>query len=67
MKATILILTVLAIVLLIFNATKLNFEALFTGESFTAVLTILASLCAIVLLQILRLSKKIELLQKRRK
>ena len=67
MKATILILTVLAIALLIFNATKLNFEALFTGESFTAVLTILASLCAIVLLQILRLSKKIELLQKRRK
>ncbi|MBT8324537.1 MAG: hypothetical protein HKN99_12985 [Winogradskyella sp.] len=67
MRATILILTVLAIALLIFNATKLNFEALFTGESFTAVLTILASLCAIVLLQILRLSKKIELLQKRRK
>ncbi|NNK39282.1 MAG: hypothetical protein HKP45_01355 [Winogradskyella sp.] len=67
MKATILILTVLAIALLIFNATKLNFDALFTGESFTAVLTILASLCAIVLLQILRISKKIELLQKRRK
>ena len=64
MKILTLILTIVAIALIMFNATKLNFDALFKGESFTAILTILASLCAIILLQILRLSKKIEKLHK---
>ena len=58
--------SVIALGLIIFNTTKLNFDALFEGESFAAVLTILAALCAITLLQILRVSKKIERLQKRR-
>ncbi|WP_296314726.1 hypothetical protein [Winogradskyella sp. UBA3174] len=66
MKILILILTVLAISLIIFNATKLNFEALLQGESFTAVITIVAALCTITLLQILRISKKIEKLQNKR-
>lgn len=66
MKIFTLILTVIAIVLIIFNATKLNFEALFEGESFTAIITIIVALCAIMLLQILRISKKIEKLDKKR-
>ncbi len=66
MKIFTLLLTIIAIALIIFNATKLNFEALFEGESFTAVITIIIALCAILLLQILRLSKKIEKLDKRR-
>ena len=66
MKIFTLVLTIIAIALIIFNATKLNFEALFEGESFTAVITIIIALCAILLLQILRLSKKIEKLDKRR-
>ncbi len=66
MKIFTLILTIIAIGLVIFNATKLNFEALFEGESYTAILTIIAALCAIILLQILRISKKIEKLHKRR-
>ncbi len=57
----------MALGLAVFNATKLNFDALFEGESYTAVLTIIAALCAVILLQILRISKKIELLNKRRK
>ncbi|WP_115462733.1 hypothetical protein [Winogradskyella aurantiaca] len=65
MKILITVLTIIAVLLIAFNATKLDFNNLFDGESFTAVLTILAALCAIVLLQILRLSKKIEKLQKR--
>ena len=65
MKILITVLTIIAVLLIAFNATKLEFNNLFNGESFTAVLTILAALCAIVLLQILRLSKKIEKLQKR--
>ena len=66
MKIFTIILSVIGVGLIIFNATKLNFEALFIGESFTAVLTIIASLCAIILLQILRISKKIEKLNKQR-
>lgn len=51
---------VLAIALGVYNATKLNFEALFEGESITGLITILASLCAIVLMLILLTSKRIE-------
>jgi hypothetical protein len=66
MKIFTLVLSVIAVGLIIFNATKLNFDALFTGESYTAILTIIAALCAIILLQILRISKKIEKLHKQR-
>ncbi len=66
MKILTLILSILAIGLVIFNSTKLNFEALLEGESFTAVITIIVSLCALILLQILRISKKIEKLDKAR-
>ncbi|MFP4844278.1 hypothetical protein [Winogradskyella sp. PE311] len=58
--------SIIAIILIVFNATKLNFEALFKGESYTAVITIIAAFCAIILLQILRISKKIEVLSKKR-
>ena len=60
MKIFTTILSVIAVGLIIYNATKLNFSALFEGESSIAMITILASLCAILLLQILRISKKIE-------
>ena len=66
MKIFTLILSIIAIALIIFNATKLNFEALFEGESQTALITIVAALCALILLQILRISKKIETLSKQR-
>ncbi len=66
MKIFSLLLTIIAVGLIIFNATKLNFEAIFEGESFTAVITIITALCAITLLQILRISKKIEKLDKKR-
>lgn len=67
MKIFTWVLTIMALGLAVFNATKLNFDALFEGESYTAVLTIIAALCAVILLQILRISKKIELLNKKRK
>ncbi len=66
MKIFTIILSIIAVGLIIFNATKLDFDALFIGESFTAVLTIITSLCAITLLQIFRISKKIEKLHKQR-
>lgn len=60
MKIFIHILSLLAVALIIFNATQLNFDALLDGQSLVALITIIASLCAIMLLQILRISKKIE-------
>ncbi|MEP5256283.1 MULTISPECIES: hypothetical protein [Winogradskyella] len=60
MKIFTFVLSLIAIGLVIFNATKLDFNALFEGESQTALITMLAALCAVVLLQILRISKKIE-------
>ncbi len=67
MKIVTIVLSVIALGLIIFNATKLDFKALFEGESMTAFIVILASLCAIALLQILHVSKKIETLSKKYK
>ncbi|MDP5081868.1 MAG: hypothetical protein NWP87_04365 [Winogradskyella sp.] len=66
MKIFTLILSVIAFALILFNASKLNFDALFQGESQIALITMVAALCAIILLQILRISKKIEKLDKAR-
>ena len=60
MKIFTYLLTIIAVALIIYNATNVNFNALFEGESLVALITIFASLCAIFLLQILRVSKKIE-------
>lgn len=67
MKIFTWIFTIIAIGLIAYNATKLNFDALLTSESKVAIITIVAALCAIILLQILRISKKIETLSKTRK
>jgi uncharacterized integral membrane protein len=60
MKILISVLSVIAFVLAIFNATKLDLDSPFTGDSKVAIITILASLCALLLLQILRISRKID-------
>ena len=62
MKLFTIILSLIAGILIVFNATKLNFKAFFEGESLIAVITIIAAICAILLLQILRVSKQIETL-----
>lgn len=61
------ILTVIAILLIGYNLTQINFDAPFEGESSVALITIFAGLCAIVLLAILRVSKKIEQTVKNKK
>ena len=50
---------VLALVMAVYNATKIDFEAPLQGDSSVAVIGILASLSAFLLLFILLLSKKI--------
>ncbi|MBW2938544.1 hypothetical protein KXJ69_10525 [Aureisphaera sp. CAU 1614] len=54
------IIIVVALALLIYNATKLNFESLFVGDSKVAIICILASACAILLMVILNISYRIK-------
>ncbi len=60
MKILTLIITVIAVALVIFNFTKVNFDAPFEGESTIALITILAALCAVLIMVILYMSKQIE-------
>lgn len=60
MKIFSVVFTILALGLIVFNATKLDFNAPFKGDSLIAVITIIAGLCAIMVIQILMISKRIE-------
>jgi len=55
-----IILIVLALGLIIYNVTLVNFENPLEGNSIIAIIGIVASLCAIVLLLIYLTSKKIQ-------
>ncbi len=60
MKIFTVIATIVAIGLIGFNITQIDTNAPLEGKSIVALITIFASLCAIVLLQILRLSKRVD-------
>ncbi len=55
-----IILITLAIALIAYNVTLINFENPLEGDSIIAIIGIVASLCAIVLLMIFIASKKIQ-------
>ncbi|WP_343487058.1 hypothetical protein [Allomuricauda sp. d1] len=59
-KTVSIILIILAIGLIAYNATLIDFESPFEGDSLIALIGILAPLCAIVLLLIYMTSKRIE-------
>ena len=67
MKYFTLFLIIAATALLIFNTTKVDFSNPFNGESMIALITSVASLCVIVLMLILRTSKRIEQKTKQRR
>ena len=60
MKLLTLILSTIALALIVFNFTKVDFNAPFEGQSIIAIITILASLCVLLMMAILRISKRIE-------
>ena len=60
MKIIRLLLTVIALGLIGYNATEIDVDNPFEGQSLVALITIVACLCAILLLSILAVSKKIE-------
>jgi len=59
-KTVTIVLIILAIALIAYNTTIINFERPFEGNSIIAIIGILAALCAIVLLLIFITSKKIQ-------
>jgi uncharacterized integral membrane protein len=60
MKIATLVISLLAFILIVFNFTKVDFNAPLEGQSIYALITILAGLCTILLMLILRISKRIE-------
>jgi len=59
-KTLILILIVLALALIAYNVTLVNFANPLEGNSIVAIIGIVASLCAIVLLLLYVMSKKVQ-------
>jgi len=59
MKVFIYILMLLSIILVVYNITVIDFQNPFGDESIISAITILAGLCAILILAILLTSKKI--------
>jgi len=53
------ILVLLAVALLIFNITLIDFQNPFKGDSIVAIVGVVASFCAVLILLIFRMSKKI--------
>jgi hypothetical protein len=60
MKVFSTILIFIAVALIIFNLTLLDFDQPFEGNSLVALIGIIASFCAVFILLIFRMSKKIE-------
>lgn len=60
MKIVTYIIMTLAAASIIFNATKLDFSNIFQGDSQIALISILASLCVLILMLIMRISYKIK-------
>ncbi|MEY8849739.1 hypothetical protein AB9K26_13050 [Psychroserpens sp. XS_ASV72] len=60
MKVFTIIVTIVALGLIGFNISQIDWNAPFEGQSVIALITILAALCAIILLQVLRLSKRVD-------
>ncbi|MBT8206130.1 MAG: YdgA family protein [Eudoraea sp.] len=59
-KTVIIILLILAVGLIAYNATLINYQQPLEGKSVIALIGVVAALCAIVLLLIYLTSKKIE-------
>lgn len=60
MKIFTSILIFIAFALIIFNITMIDFSKPFEGDSLVAIIGVVASLCAVFILLIFKMSKKIE-------
>lgn len=65
MKITTYIISGIALIVLIFNATKIDFEEPLVNDSYTAVVTSLSASCAILIATLIRVVRKIDRLTKK--
>ena len=65
MKSTTYIISGIALIVLIFNATKIDFEAPLVNDSYTAVVTSLSAGGAILIATLIRVVRKIDRLTKK--
>jgi len=66
MKIFTSILSIIAVIFIIYNITKIDFNNPFGENSIIAFITVFAGLCVILLLAILRISKRIDKINKRK-
>ena len=59
MKIFTYIIIALSLINIVFNATKINFEKPFEGESTIAIIGIVASFCAILIVTLYTVAKKV--------
>ena len=59
MKIFTYIIIALSLITIVFNATKINFEKPFEGESTIAIIGIVASFCAILIVTLYTIAKKV--------
>lgn len=60
MKIFTTVLILFALVLIVFNITLIDFNNIFEGDSLVGLIGIMASICAVLILVIFRLSKLIQ-------
>jgi uncharacterized membrane protein YccC len=61
------IITFIALLIVIYNLTIVDWENPFVDQSIIAVIAIVSGLCCIMIMRILRISKKIQQLEKKKK
>ena len=66
MRIATYIISVIALAVGIFNVSKIDPEVPLEGDSFTALITAIAAGCAILIVTVLRISKKVDRLSKKR-
>ena len=65
MKVLIYLVSIIALSIIIFNVTQINFEVLFSYENFTSVVMILAGFSCLIIMRIMFLNEKIKKIQKK--
>ena len=65
MKALIYLVSIIAVSIIIFNVTQINFEVLFSYENFTSAAMILAGFSCLIIMRIMFLNEKIKKIQKK--
>lgn len=66
MRLATYIISAVALIIGVFNITKINVDAPLRGDSYTAVITTIAAGCAILLCSIIRVSKKVDTVVKQK-